>query len=97
MFDYRKYGRPRTEEERRERHSGLYPGESLPKRGTGLVKRYGHIPAGRRLGRPRTDVERARMHLTRFGTSELPPRGSGLRNAQGSTWLESLHRAVFGG
>ena len=33
-FEFR-YGNPRTEEERAERHSRLYPGTELPPRGTG--------------------------------------------------------------
>jgi hypothetical protein len=34
VFDYRKYGKPRTEEERKRRHKRLYGGKP-PKRGTG--------------------------------------------------------------
>jgi len=33
----RRYGHPRTEEERRERHARLHPGEALPERGTGRL------------------------------------------------------------
>ncbi len=78
MFDYRKYGRPRTEAERRARHKALYGEDVLPPRGTGLRRRLGYIPAGRRLGRPRTEEERAERHFRRFGTRALPPRGTGL-------------------
>jgi len=34
----RRYGVPRTEEERRLRHEELYPGEPLPPRGAGLTR-----------------------------------------------------------
>jgi len=37
MFD-REMGVPKTDEERRRRHSTLYPGEKLPPRGTGLQR-----------------------------------------------------------
>lgn len=33
----RRYGHPRTEEERAQRHAERYPGEPLPPRGTGLA------------------------------------------------------------
>jgi hypothetical protein len=35
----RRLGTPRSDEERRIRHSILYPGEKLPPRGTGLGRR----------------------------------------------------------
>ena len=35
MFDYRKFGKPRTEEERKKRHKRLYGKGKVPKRGTG--------------------------------------------------------------
>jgi len=35
----RKYGRPRTNAERRRRHKRLYGTSKLPKRGTGLKRR----------------------------------------------------------
>jgi len=36
-FDYRKYGKPRTNEERRKRHKRLYGTSKLPPRGTGIL------------------------------------------------------------
>jgi len=41
MFDYRKYGHPRTEEERAVRHARFYPGQPLPPRGTGQTMGFG--------------------------------------------------------
>jgi hypothetical protein len=35
----RRFGRPRTDEERRIMHAIFYPGEKLPPRGTGLRRR----------------------------------------------------------
>ena len=75
MFDYRKFGQPRTEEERKKRHAREHPGIPLPPRGTG--------GGTGRLGKPRSEKERAATHYTRFGTTKLPPRGSGLRNVLG--------------
>ncbi|MBA7597123.1 hypothetical protein ES703_04118 [subsurface metagenome] len=37
----RRYGHPRTDEERRERHLALYGTEELPERGTGLSSNPG--------------------------------------------------------
>lgn len=37
----RRFGQPRTEQERRERHLALYGTESLPPRGTGLKSNPG--------------------------------------------------------
>ena len=75
MFDYKKSGRPRTEEERKKRHAIEHPGTPLPPRGTG--------GGTGRLGRPRSGKERATRHYSRYGTSKLPPRGSGLRAQRG--------------
>ena len=36
----RRYGRPRTDKERRKRHKSLYGTSKLPPRGTGLGKAY---------------------------------------------------------
>lgn len=38
MDEERRYGNPRTDEERAERHASRYPGEPLPERGTGLTR-----------------------------------------------------------
>ena len=37
----RRFGRPRTDEERRARHKKLYGTNELPPRGTGLKRRLG--------------------------------------------------------
>lgn len=75
MFDYKKFGKPRTEEERRKRHTREHPGTPLPPRGSG--------GGTGRLGKPRSDKERASRHYARYGTTKLPKRGSGLRNIPG--------------
>lgn len=78
----RRRGKPLTDEERLERHKGLYPGEGieseeeLPERGTGL--RGGEIEK-RRRGKPLTDRERLKRHEELYPGEELPERGTGLR------------------
>jgi hypothetical protein len=39
MPEQRRFGKPRTEAQRRKRHKRLYPGTKLPPRGTGLKRR----------------------------------------------------------
>jgi len=75
MFDFRKRGRPRTDEERKARHSRMHPGESLPPRGSGGGT--GRLARG---SRPRTDEERRERHSLLYPGQSLPPRGSGLRS-----------------
>ena len=74
----RRFGVPRSEEERLARHRALYDEDVLPPRGTGLVRE--DIPtAGRRFGVPRSEEQRERQHYAKYGTAELPPRGTGIR------------------
>ena len=77
----RRFGVPRTEEERIARHQALYGESVLPPRGTGLV-REGVSTAGRRFGVPRSEEQRERQHYAKYGTRELPPRGTGLREIE---------------
>ena len=77
----RRFGVPRSEEERIVRHRALYGEYVLPPRGTGLV-REGIPTAGRRFGVPRSEEQRERQHYAKYGTAELPPRGTGLRKSE---------------
>ena len=77
----RRFGVPRSEEERLARHRALYSEDVLPPRGTGLV-REGIPTAGRRFGVPRSKEERERQHYAKYGTAELPPRGTGIRTSK---------------
>lgn len=52
-FDYRKFGKPRTEEERRRRHKRLYGTSKVPPRGTGLKENPSLLAWRERVGRGR--------------------------------------------
>ena len=79
MFDYKKMGRPRTEEERKERHAREHPGTPLPSRGAGGGT--GRLARGLQ---PRTTKERTSRHSQKYGTERLPERGSGLGGGLGT-------------
>lgn len=90
MFDYRKYGRRRTEEERRSRHAREHPGTPLPPRGTGGGT--GRLARGLQ---PYSDEGRATRHYSRYGTGTLPTRGTGLGSFSSSS-IEAIFGRMFG-
>jgi hypothetical protein len=62
----RRLGVPRNDEERRIRHSILYPGEKLPPRGTGLIRKVHETERyyRMRIKQPKTDATKRLLTLS---------------------------------
>lgn len=73
----RRFGFPKTDEERRQTHQFLYGETELPPRGTGLVRSNELRP----LAPQKTEEERRATHQLVYGETDLPTRGTGLVRA----------------
>jgi len=76
-----RFGRPKSEEERKKTHLRRFGTEELPPRGTGVGGKRGEglgVGGGPRLGQPKSEEERRKTHERRYGSAKLPPRGTGL-------------------